>query len=168
LIVGHTKEGEMIDRIKRMGGEMILSFFILWSGLAGCSFLAALSSENPDEQRLHRAAFAGDLESVRRLIQNQVGVNTAARDGWTPLHSAAFTGHEAMVALLLENGAAVNKATKLGLTPLHAAATTGHHEIVKLLIAHGADKTVRMPDGERPVDVARRKGHSALIPLLKP
>ena len=51
---------------------------------------------------LHAAAARGDLEALRRLIDEVPDVDAAAAaDGTTALHAAAAAGHAAAVALLL-------------------------------------------------------------------
>ena len=76
---------------------------------------------------------------VWHLLSENVIVNKADYNGWTPLHAAVYYGHERIVKLLLDSGAVINKANKFGYTPLMEAAREGHIRIVKLLLDSGAD-----------------------------
>jgi ankyrin repeat protein len=58
------------------------------------------------------AAWEGDLEQVKALIEARADVNAATNDGATPLFIAAQEGHTAVVAALLEARADVNAAAE--------------------------------------------------------
>jgi cytohesin len=96
---------------------------------------------------LHLAAYVGDLEKAKALIQNG-DVNAHDQVGQTPLHMAARTGQREMADLLLSNGADVNGQVEGGWTPLHEAARSGHENVAKLLIARGAVVNARMTPPE--------------------
>ena len=51
------------------------------------------------------AAYFGDVDDIRTLLDNGVDVNTTDRDGNTSLHMAAMGGHTDCVGLLLEKKA---------------------------------------------------------------
>ena len=61
---------------------------------------------------LHLACWAGQLEVVRFLCGDEVGVdpNQPAQDNFTPLHFCAQGGHVDCCRLLLERGANVDAA----------------------------------------------------------
>ena len=89
---------------------------------------------------LHAAAARGDLEALRRLIDEVPDVDAAAAaDGTTALHAAAAAGHAAAVALLLEAGAHSEAVGLSGATPLMMAAAMGHEGAAAALLAGGAD-----------------------------
>lgn len=54
---------------------------------------------------LHRAAFRGDVETVRALLDGGADADPRARDGWTPLMSACLEGRAAVARLLRDRGA---------------------------------------------------------------
>jgi ankyrin repeat protein len=62
-------------------------------------------SENLKRKALFDAAEAGDLEQVKKLIQDGIDVNTKSTIDVTPLYCAAIKGHEAICKLLIEQGA---------------------------------------------------------------
>ena len=116
---------------------------------------------------LHDAAFNGDVERVRKLLEKGENPNAQSRDGWTPLHNAASGDHVDVVALLLERGADPNIQNKDGSTPLHKAASRGHVDVARLLLEHGADPTVKDKNGATPLDVARERGNDGVVSLIE-
>jgi len=107
----------------------------------------------------------GDVDAVRRLLDEGAEVDRANKYGATPLFVACERGHVDAARLLLDNGADVHKASNKNRTPLHAAAYEGHIDVVRLLLAHGADADVD-EDGDTPAAGAKSKGHSAVVALL--
>ena len=93
---------------------------------------------------LHWAAYQGNLEMTRVLIQAGANLNAANRlKALTPLLIAAQAGDAAMLDLLLKSGADANLANALGTTPLMLAAASGKPDAVKTLLDHGADVNAR-------------------------
>jgi len=109
----------------------------------------SILGENPelvnvkDEQGMTpicKAAYYGNFELVKLLIDKGADINIRDENGFTPLH---FSGHgnKKVVELLIANGADVNaKEALYSRTPLHFA---GNAEIAKLLISNGADVNAR-------------------------
>ncbi len=91
------------------------------------------------------AALAGDLETVKRLIDEGGDVNEPGIAA--PLYFAIQRGHMEVANFLVEQGADVNSMSKWG-TPLHIAARKGDAEIVALLLATGADPSLTGGDDE--------------------
>ncbi len=145
---------------------------------------------------LHRAAFAGDLPMVQRLVA--LGASTSNRNNpfnstplswadhnqqadtvaWLRLHSAvdlhdavSFNFREHVEARLQEDPAAVNRRLDhwdipLG-TPLHWAAAMGHEEAARILLDNGADPSVLSGDGRTPLDVADANGAVGVAALIE-
>jgi ankyrin repeat protein len=106
---------------------------------------------------LHYAAFFGQEETARLLLESGAEVNLVARNASihvTPLHSAASGGHPAIVKLLLEHGADPNASQDGGFTPLHSAAANNDRESVEALLEAGADPSLANDDGQTPADLA--------------
>lgn len=106
---------------------------------------------------LHYAAFFGEAQSARLLLESGAEVGVVARNEnihVTPLHSAAAGGHAEIVRLLLEHGADPNAAQDGGATPLHSAAQNDDRESVEALLAAGADPTLATDEGKLPADLA--------------
>jgi ankyrin repeat protein len=106
---------------------------------------------------LHLAAFFGEEETARTLIDAGAEVNVVARNATihvTPLHSAAAGSHAEIVKLLLEHGADPNAAQDGGFTPLHSAAQNDDRDSVEALLEAGADPSLANDEGETPADLA--------------
>ena len=95
------------------------------------------ATDSADE--LRRAASAGDVAAVERLLAAGAPVDAANAYGATALLMAADRGRLEVVRLLLARGADVDlKDSYYGGSPVAAAAQRGHLEVVKLLLEKGA------------------------------
>jgi hypothetical protein len=120
---------------------------------------------------LHGAAYSGNLEVVRILIEyDPANINARDQYGETPLHWAS-RGHKfkdgSVIRLLLEHGADVNAQSRTGWTPLHLAPGWGKLEVVRLLLEHGADVEAKRIDGKTALQVATDRGHDEAVKLLR-
>jgi ankyrin repeat protein len=117
---------------------------------------------------LHLAAFFGQTEAARLLLERSALPNVVSRNRLQvmPLHSAAAGSHIGVARLLVAAGADVNATQRHGYTPLHAAAQNGNGEMTELLLDAGADPTARTDDGQSPGDLAKAAGHSVLVARL--
>lgn len=104
-----------------------------------------MSSEDLEE-----AVRRGDLESIRRLVQEEgVDVNSTFHCGRTALHLAVFHRKDEIVELLLEINADVHARSRWGETPLHVhIARRGSIGVLQLLLDYKADANVRTRHGE--------------------
>ena len=113
------------------------------------------------------AAALGDVDRVRRLLDEDPGRAGAARpSGKRALSSAVEFGHEAIARLLLERGADPNApegATAAQGASLHAAARAGDRAMVELLPAHGADPNGGIDSGGSATYAARTPDLRALL-----
>ena len=123
-----------------------------------------------DRERLHRAAEAGDLGDVQRLVTEGCAIGVYDDMNRTPLHCAAEAGHGPVVEWLLEHGADVDAhdEQQIGETPLCLAVRNGHAEVVELLLRRGADADIRgwMGITARMRADERRTGDGARIAAL--
>ena len=129
------------------------------------------------EPALIRAAQKGDLDKVKRLIEEQ-GAKVDARDddGETALHAAAEKARIDFVKYLVKKGADVNAKDDDGETPLHAAADEDDREtdatrkdrvkVVKFLLDKGADVAAKDRDGETPAHVAADAKKADVLKVL--
>ena len=145
---------------------------------------------------LHRAAFAGDLEMVQKLVGRGADVNNrdnpfrATPLGWASynnrahvvewlqrhapidLHDAvAFDLRDRVTSLLREDRASVNRRVDHGdipqATPLHAAARWNRVEIAAMLYANGGHRDALAGNGMTPLDVADANGSAAMVKFLE-
>jgi ankyrin repeat protein len=106
---------------------------------------------------LLEAATAGHHETAKALIAGGALVNTAHRNGWTPLHAAIMSGNVPTVRVLLENGVKFT-ADAEGWTPLHTAVLKGNKFIVELLLINGAEIDAKDEGGKTPMEWAVLRG----------
>ena len=124
-------------------------------------------SRDASKYPLIAAITVGDLERVRKLVQEGIDVNkTSNTTNVSPLHTAAATGNLPIVQYLLQQGANKDKATNDGVTPLYTAAQHGHLVVLKYLVEQGADKEKPANDGITPLMIAALKGHTAVVRYL--
>lgn len=142
-----------------------------------------LEGNNP----LCNAAFNGQLESVKWLIENGANPNFSFKEtGENALHYTICKTSEIeerveIVKLLIDAGTDVNKKTNKGTetlcfmrdaflkaeTPLHRAAAYGNEQIVTLLLAAGADPSAKDANGDSPISWGSwHLRHSDLLRLL--
>ena len=116
--------------------------------------------ENLSHYPLITAVVAGDLTSVKSLLEQAVEKNTVTNWGRTALWYAAWDGNLEIMHLLLDYGADKEKTNKKpGKTPLYIASYKGHLPIVQLLLEQGADMEKADCYGNTPLIVASWKGH---------
>ena len=117
---------------------------------------------------LYQAAYKGNLDKVRSLINSGADVNPADELGvTTPLWAAAQNGHLEVTRLLLDRGANANLAGEVGANLLWAAARNGHLKVVRLLLDRGANANLAGGyGGPTPLYMAAYNGHSEVARLL--
>ncbi|KAL8045694.1 hypothetical protein ABFX02_08G130900 [Erythranthe guttata] len=81
---------------------------------------------------------AGDLDSIKELLDSGADVNFRDIDHRTALHVAACQGYDDVAHLLLQNGALVDATDRWGSTPLADAIHYKNHVVIKLLEKLGA------------------------------
>lgn len=115
---------------------------------------------------LLKAAKNGEIEEVRKLIDEGSSVQERGPGGETALHWAAGYGHKEIVDLLISKGADVNTTDTTGMTPLHMAAQEGQTEVARFLLAKKADPNADNADDMTPLHLAAASGRSDLVRLL--
>src|SRR5438270_359608 len=92
-----------------------------------------------------KAARAGDLATVRKLISTRADVNLPEGDGSTALLWAAYSSDLEMLRALIAAGAKVDTANHYGVTPLLQASRTGDTAVMEALIKAGANPSLAHP-----------------------
>lgn len=116
---------------------------------------------------LHKAAFAGNFEIAKALIEAGADTNASDHNGTTPLMDAALGMDDVRMAeLLVKNGADVNAREVQSLSALFYAAAAGHDQILQYLISEGADVKHRGRFGTTALMKAASNGHPANLELL--
>ncbi|KAM0865934.1 hypothetical protein ACQ4PT_042945 [Festuca glaucescens] len=125
-------------------GETVLHFAASEGCVGSCRFLVEELGfdvncvSNTGVTPMLFAAFEGNVQVMRYLLDH--GGDPAMPDdkGSTPLHLAAEEGHYEAARLLLSKGVRADPIDHRG-TPLHLAAAKDHDQVVKVLLEHGAD-----------------------------
>jgi len=121
----------------------------------------------PEEQALMEAAFAGNLEEVRRLVLEGTRVDVIDEERRTPLMFAAFNGHAPVGEYLLDAGAEIDAKDSSGRTALMYAASGPFVETVGLLLKRGAEVNVQGTlEGFTPLMTAAAEGLTDVVRLL--
>ncbi len=108
---------------------------------------------------LHIAVINGDLDAVKRLVEEKANIETKNRRGYTPLQYALLREHVEVAQYLIESGAVIDEKNSEGATLLHLAAAKGLTEIVKIFNDRNLDKNARDNKLRTPLHDAIRKGH---------
>jgi ankyrin repeat protein len=170
LLLRKLKEGTMLRKRK-----LALLFALIL--MAGCGRQGGGSQENgnararstptANEMRdtegrtvLMRTAETGDLDAVRKVIDEGADVNSKSESGVTALMTASGMGHAGVTRLLIEKGAD-------NYTALMSAALTGKREIIEILLDAGADTNVKDLSGKTARDYALMKEHKDIAQLIE-
>ena len=130
--------------------------------------LAAADYRPTTEAALFDAAYAGNVDLLRKLLAEGANVNWRNAGGWTPLMIAAAERHLDAVAVLLEAKADPNQRNSYGRTALMFASRYGQLAIVERLLGAGADPNIVPTDatGWTALVSAATEGHAAVIRAL--
>ncbi len=149
---GHTQTVELLIsngadiNAPRQGGRQPW-FEAMRSSAAGSKevveLLVARGAEIP---AFHLAAYLGDIEKLKKLLEEGVNVNAPAMYDTTALHAAANGGNKDVVEFLISKGAKVDAIDTIGLPPLYYAALHNYEDITDLLLDKGADVNVKYYD----------------------
>ncbi|MFB3166487.1 ankyrin repeat domain-containing protein [Neobacillus sp. 179-C4.2 HS] len=105
------------------------------------------------EEQLIQAAKGKDADTVRRLIEEGVDINTQDSEGRTSTMIATYNNDAETAKILIDAGADVNIQDEIENNPFLYAGAEGYIEILKLTIKAGADPSI-----------TNRYGGTALIP----
>ncbi len=119
-------------------------------------FMAMQSGEPTEDagDELIKAACAGNLDKVKKMIDGGLSVDTRDAEGLTVLAFAALEGRFEVVEFLVGRGANVNASGYRQRTALMLAAFHDHFEITKFLIENKADVSAKDADGLKARDYA--------------
>ncbi|XP_047402376.1 ankyrin repeat and SOCS box protein 1 isoform X1 [Sciurus carolinensis] len=130
--------------------------------------------EHCEDTRLHDAAYVGDLQTLRDLLQEEnyrsrINEKSVWCCGWlpcTPLRIAATAGHGNCVDFLIRKGAEVDLVDVKGQTALYVAVVNGHLESAQILLEAGADPNGSRHHRSTPVYHASRVGRADILKAL--
>ena len=99
----------------------------------------AARTEDDIDRLLHQATQEGDLERVKRLLQEGANADREGDRGLTPLHWSALNGRADLAEALIEHGATINQREGYTgkLTPMAIALLMGYDHVVEFMAARG-------------------------------
>ena len=109
---------------------------------------------------------SGDLDAVKKLLENGKDPDLPTLSGDTPLMRAAQNGDEKMAGLLLLKGAQVNFQNKQGKTALMSAVQFEQIEMIKYLVAKGARLDLKDMNGQSALNLAFQSSNKGVFDLL--
>lgn len=122
-----------------ISGLLLLLCAGAWAGDLEAANAKADKVHSNGKTALMVAAKQGDIERMKRLLDQGAGVNRPNNNGGTPVMYAALSGDPDTVMLLLERGARVNAVASNGWTALMIASVKGFVDVARLLLEHGAE-----------------------------
>jgi ankyrin repeat protein/superfamily I DNA/RNA helicase len=111
-------------------------------------------------------AYQGNVQELKKLIENNADVDFQTKDGETALMIAAGTGQKEIIKLLLENNANPNLTRKDGDTVLTIATKFANYEIIKILINNNVDINQPVKNGDSALMIASAKGNKEIVDLF--
>ncbi|XP_058012798.1 ankyrin repeat and SOCS box protein 7 isoform X2 [Ahaetulla prasina] len=126
--------------------------------------------ELQEELQIQAAVAAGDVHTVRKMLEQGYSPNGRDANGWTLLHFSAARGKERCVRVFLEHGADPTVKDLIGgFTALHYAAMHGRARIARLMLESDYRVDIinaKSNDGWTPLHVAAHYGRDSFVRLL--
>lgn len=120
------------------------------------------------QNRFSDAVRAGDVQEVKRVLDEEPELLHVRVGGETWMHIAADEGHVAMLDLFFQRSVDVNvRETNWADRPLHKACASGHLGAARWLLDHGADVNAgEEEDAPTPLITPVREGQEDVVRLL--
>ena len=129
----------------------------------------AMETSHSNENELHLASHRGDLEEVKRLVEEKKlnPLEKGGEYGLNALHFAAVGGHLGVMKYYVERGYNPASDTTEGWTCLHLAAQFNHYDLVQYLVdEQKMDPMCQTKVGDTPLHTACAGGSTSVVTYL--
>jgi uncharacterized protein len=116
---------------------------------------------------IHYSASSGDIECIKKSIENGTSIDQKNDLGRTPVMIATYNQSAESVEYLCELGANLNLQDNNKCTALLYASYYNLVEIAEILLKYGADRNIPDRYGNKPIDYAKEYKYEKLIDLLQ-
>lgn len=114
------------------------------------------------------SAFRGNLEILKKLVENGANCKISNERGLNALHLAAQGNFPHMIVYLMEkNNFDINTQDNSGNTALHWAVYMNSKQTIDYLIYYNINIDIKDKDGETALSIAKNKGNVAIIKKLE-
>nr|XP_004657805.1 E3 ubiquitin-protein ligase MIB2 isoform X5 [Jaculus jaculus] len=127
-----------------------------------------VDTKNQGRTALQVAAYLGQVELVRLLLQARAGVDLPDEEGNTALHYAALGNQPEATRVLLSAGCGADVRNGTRSTALHVAVQRGFLEVVKTLCERGCDVNLSDAHADTPLHsaISAGAGASSIVEVL--
>jgi len=115
---------------------------------------------------MHWAAWSGDIECIKILLNNGADINCQNRHGYAPLHWASIRGHLKALNYLVSQGADIQIKDLQGGSPLHWAVSGEQEKCIAALLEAGANIDAMNNRGETALHFAATE-MDGLVPIIE-
>lgn len=115
---------------------------------------------------LHWAAWSGDVECLKILLNNGADINCQNRHGYSPLHWASIRGNMKALNFLVAEGADLQIKDSQGGSPLHWAVSGEQDKCIHALLEAGANINAMNNRGETALHFAATE-MDGLVPIIE-
>lgn len=127
----------------------------------------ASSYDHPLDEGLLQAAYDGDLDEAKKLLEKGASLTAIAKGvGETLLHLSAKKGRKEMVCFLLERNSAINAIDDHQQTALHLATKNRHGEVVSFLLEKNTRIDAKDEYEQTVLHLAAKDGQRELVTFL--
>lgn len=109
----------------------------------------------------------GELQKVKKYLEEGCDVNSTDKYGWTLMHHAAHCGNMKLIEFLMDKGANVHAQENMcGKKPVHIAAKVGHLGAISFFLKNGASINECDKNNWTPLHYAAWKGDMNVVLFL--
>jgi N-acyl-D-amino-acid deacylase len=123
----------------------------------------------PEPAALHNAAFRGDPEMVRALLDAGADLNAVDPFAGSALHNALYGNHPQAAAFLIKRGISLDLATSRGDVPTmvwSGYSDVGDSTVARLLLSKGVNANEENEAGETALTWAHKRGNNSVVQFL--